>query len=93
VRRARAVLWVFSFTGPRELAGGAWFVTADIRPRPGLSTWIVSDEAFETGGGIIIGVDRAARVASSAGDPADRDTIGFRPSSDGVQESRDCLLG
>jgi hypothetical protein len=80
-----------SFSGPRGLAQDAWFVTGDVRPGPGLSTWIVSDEAFRTGGGIIIGVSPSARAVSDAGDLVSLDAIDVNESSDGYEESVACF--
>jgi hypothetical protein len=51
----------------------------------------MSDEAFHTGGGIVMGADAAARAASSAGDLIDLDVIGVSDASDGLAESVACL--
>lgn len=53
--------------GPRGLAEGAYFVSGDVRPNPGLATWLVSKDAFETSGGVIVTVDPAARAVSDFG--------------------------
>ena len=77
--------------GLRGIAEGAWFVTGDVRPNPGLSTWIVGDDAFTTGGGLIIGVSPSARAASTAGDLVSLDAIGVAESSEGYEESVACF--
>jgi hypothetical protein len=79
------------FGGPGFLDGDAWFVTGDVQPNPGTSTWLVSDRAFRTGGGTIIGVSPSARAVSEAGDLVSLDAIGVDESSDGYQESVACF--
>lgn len=88
---AQAVRTEETYRFPRDIAEGAWFVTADVRPNPGLSTWIVGAEAFSTGGGIIIGVDPAARAVSQAGELVSLEAVGISEDDDGFQESIGCL--
>lgn len=77
--------------GLRGIAEGASFVTGDARPDPGLSTWIAGADAFDTGGGLVIGVGPAARAASTAGDLVSLDAIGVSTSSDGYADSGACV--
>ena len=79
------------FGGLRTLAEDAWFVTGDVRPNPGLSTWIVSYGPFRTGGGAAVGVSPSARAVSDFGVEVSLDVIGVTESSDGYQESVACF--
>ena len=54
--RSAAVQSSDSFDGPMTLSEDAWFVTADVVANPGLSTWLLSEEAYRTGGGIVVSV-------------------------------------
>ena len=73
-------------------------MTGDVRPNPGLSTWIVSDDGGQpwspasTGGdGIIIGANPAARAVTDLGVDVPLDAIGVSESSDGYAESIACF--
>jgi hypothetical protein len=58
---------------------------------PRLSTWLVGDEAFNTGGVSSSASTPAARAASIAGVDVDMEVIGVDDSSDGLAESVACL--
>jgi len=78
------------FEGFNGLAEGAYFVSGDVRPSPGVATWIVSAEAFQTGGGVIFAVDPAARAVSDFGVDVDPSVVGASKDSDGFAESVKC---
>jgi len=78
------------FGGFNSLAENAYFVSGDVRPSPGVATWIVSAEAFETGGGVIFAVDPAARAVSDFGVDVDPSVVGASKDSDGFAESVKC---
>ena len=87
-----------SFEGPLHIEK-AWFVSADVRPKPGTSakprieTWFMSDEIFRTGQ-----TDSGARFITGAGpEPSawgpgsQLDFFGISPASDGLMESVECV--
>ena len=76
----------------------SWFVSADVRPKPGIETWVMSDETFRGGGGWVAGLSFLS-AGGSAG-PADPDAeywrrimarYGVSEASDGFAESRECV--
>ena len=75
---------------PRGLTEGVYFLTADVQPNPGFSTWAVSEEWLETGGGVIYGIGPAARAASDLGVDVDPSMWGLTEQSDGFSESVEC---
>lgn len=78
------------FSTPRGLTDGVYFVSGDVRPSPGISTWAVSKQAFETGGGLIFGIDEGARAVSDLGVDANLQTLGLSETNDGFEQSRNC---
>jgi hypothetical protein len=94
IARSAAVFAAGSVAGPADLAHGVYFVTADVRPNPGLATWAFGGLAFRTGGGIIVGVDPAARCVSDLGADIPPDRLGewgLTESAVGYRASRDCF--
>jgi len=84
----------FSSAPPGLSQGHVYFVTADVRPNPGLSTWAVSEDSFKGQSGMILGVDAAARAVSDLGADIPRATLdawGVTGSADGFSESQDCV--
>ena len=82
-----------SFKIPPALRENAWFVSVDVRPEPGIETWVISDEAFRSTG--LLGLsseqlDRGADVVTRV--PGSRSGFfGIRPDSDGLWESVTCV--
>ena len=82
-----------SFKIPPTLRENAWFVSVDVRPEPGIETWVISDEAFRSTG--LLGLsseqlERGADVITSV--PGSRSGFfGIRPDSDGLGESVTCV--
>jgi hypothetical protein len=94
IGRSAAVFAAGSVAGPTDLAHGVYFVTADVRPNPGLATWAFGGRAFRTGRGIIVGVDPAARAVSDLGVDIPPDRLGewgLTESAVGYRASRDCF--
>ena len=84
-----------TFSGPRDLQLGVYFVSARIAGY-GIATWAVGREAFRTGGGIVIGIGPVARRASDAGtfltnSQGSAPGIGLTPAADGWAESQACV--
>lgn len=77
--------------GPRRLQEGVYFVSADVKPNPGIATWAVSAEAWRTGGGLIFGIDAAARAVTTFGVDVDPSTFGLDEGTEGYDESRNCV--
>jgi hypothetical protein len=93
-----------SFKGPLARAENAWFVSVDVRPKPGIETNFIPDELFRTGPplspeavrsgvpNVIIG----AGPEPSAWRPGSAkartlDFYGISPESDGLMESVKCV--
>ena len=79
------------FSGLRGLQEGVYFVSADVRPSPGIATWAVSAEQWRTGGGLILAIDPAARAVTDFGADLDPSGFGLDGSAEGYEESRDCV--
>lgn len=86
--RAWAVQSRTSFSLP-TLRGG-YYVSIDVRPNPGISTWLVSRSFFRSGGGLAFGIDSAARAVSDLGDLANVSAMGLT-TGDGLTVSRSCF--
>jgi hypothetical protein len=81
-------------SGPSDITGQVYFVSAEVRPSPGVATWAFGRRAFRTGTGMIIGVDAAARSVSDLGADIPRERLaewGLTQSVDGFRASRECL--
>ena len=76
--------------GLRDLSSGLYFVSADVRPDPGLTTWAVAVPAFPTGRGLIFGIGPAARAVSVYGAGLNTRALGGTEHSDGYSASRAC---
>lgn len=86
-----------SFRGPPALAKNAWFVSVDVRPKPGVVTVLMDDETFRTpdragpgssGGVVLFGLD------PDPGDTYQRRILagyGVSKASDGFTESVKCV--
>ena len=81
------------FTGPAGLQEGVYFVSANVKPNPGVATWGVSAEVWKTGGGLIFAIDKAARSVTDFGADVDPSIFGLTESAEGYEESRECAGG
>lgn len=82
------------FDGLNDLRLGVYFVSADVKPSPGIATWAVGEKAFKTGGGAIVAADSASRAASTLGvDIPSRTVVGWgiTPDAEGYEASRACV--
>lgn len=73
---------------PTDLTDRVFYVVADITPNPGVATWVFGADAFHGGGGIVIGLDPAARAVSPFGSSVDLEAIGILPSGARVIQRR-----
>lgn len=82
------------FSGPADLTLGVYFVSADVKPSPGISTWAVGERAFKTGGGIIVAADPASRAVSTLGVDLSPDVLkgwGISRGAEGFGASQACV--
>jgi hypothetical protein len=75
---------------PAGFTEGVYFVTADVQPNPGLSTWAVDAELLRTGGGLAYVINPAARAASNLGVDVDPSRWGLDEQSEGFEASMRC---
>jgi hypothetical protein len=82
-----------TFTTPRGLTHGVYFVSAKVRGF-GIATWAASTSEYNTGGGLLIGVGTVARLVSDAGTDLPRSTLklwNLTTHTNGYAESRRCV--
>ena len=81
-----------SFEGPLHLGENAWFVSVNVRPKPGVETFFMSDEVFRTGHSSTSGLITGAGPEPSAWGPGSPlDFLGISLASDGLTESVKCV--
>ena len=87
------------FDGPLHFGENAWFVSVDVRPKPGIETFFMSDETFRTPDplGPTSGLITGAGPEPSAWRPGPGqsrgilDSWGISLASDGLTESVKCV--
>jgi hypothetical protein len=92
-----------SFEGPLARAENAWFVSVDVRPKPGIKTSLIQDELFRTGYPLSPAAERsgAGFITGAGPEPSawrpgsakarTLDFYGISPDSDGLMESVKCV--
>jgi hypothetical protein len=82
------------FSGLRGIREGpVYFVSANVRGY-GIATWAVDADAFNSGGGVVLGVGTVARRVSDAGVDIRASTLrswGLAPYAEGYAASRSCV--